>query len=97
MLGKGDYYPGLIPLCYAYLEHIGCDAETAERVGQYLELLRQRASGELPTAAAWMRGFVSAHPEYARDSVVTPGMHIVQCPKHMYCVMLSIIMRSCCL
>lgn len=34
MLGKGDYYPGLIPLVYAYLGHIGCDAETMDTVDQ---------------------------------------------------------------
>lgn len=32
MIGKGDYYPGLVPLVYAYLEHIHCDRETFKRV-----------------------------------------------------------------
>jgi len=30
--GKGDYFPGLVPLCYAYLDHIKCDRETFKRV-----------------------------------------------------------------
>lgn len=34
MLGKGDYYPGLVPLVYAYLGHIGCDADTMDTVDQ---------------------------------------------------------------
>lgn len=34
MLGKGDYYPGLVPLVYAYLGYIGCDADTMETVDQ---------------------------------------------------------------
>eukprot|EP00611_Tribonema_gayanum_P021905 TRINITY_DN430_c0_g1_i6.p1 TRINITY_DN430_c0_g1~~TRINITY_DN430_c0_g1_i6.p1 ORF type:complete len:493 (-),score=181.48 TRINITY_DN430_c0_g1_i6:302-1780(-) len=74
MMGKGDYYPGLIPLVHAYLEHIGCDSETGSRVHEYMELLRKRASGELPTAATWMRDFVTSHSEYKQDSVVTPGI-----------------------
>ncbi|CAM9434866.1 unnamed protein product, partial [Choristocarpus tenellus] len=34
MLGKGDYYPGLVPLVYAYLGHIGCDEDTMDTVEQ---------------------------------------------------------------
>lgn len=34
MLGKGNYYPGLVPLVYAYLGHIGCDGDTMDTVDQ---------------------------------------------------------------
>lgn len=34
MLGKGNYYPGLIPLVYAYLGHIGCDSDTMDTIDQ---------------------------------------------------------------
>ena len=27
--GKGDYFPGLVPLCYAYLDHMNCDKKGA--------------------------------------------------------------------
>mmetsp|Transcript_4773 Transcript_4773/g.7223 ORF Transcript_4773/g.7223 Transcript_4773/m.7223 type:complete len:774 (+) Transcript_4773:57-2378(+) len=74
MMGKGDHYPGLIPLVFAYLEHIGCDAETSERVEQYMDLIKKRACGELPTAASWMRNFVTSHSEYNKDSVVSPSI-----------------------
>eukprot|EP00611_Tribonema_gayanum_P021824 TRINITY_DN4282_c0_g1_i5.p1 TRINITY_DN4282_c0_g1~~TRINITY_DN4282_c0_g1_i5.p1 ORF type:complete len:514 (-),score=226.07 TRINITY_DN4282_c0_g1_i5:711-2165(-) len=67
----GGGYPGLIPLVYAYLDYIGTDAATFERVEAYLELLRRRASGEVMTAAAWMRRFVTRHPAYCGDSVVS--------------------------
>ena len=67
MTGKGDYFPGLVPLIYAYLELIDCDPRTLERVSQYLELIRKRALGELMTPATWMREFVMAHPEYKKD------------------------------
>lgn len=36
---------GLIPLCYAYLDYIGCERETQRRVGTYLEFIRKRATG----------------------------------------------------
>lgn len=39
--GKGKYFPGLIPLVYAYLEYIQCDAETFRRVDQYLQFLEK--------------------------------------------------------
>ena len=39
---------------------------------RYLELAERRATGELPTAAKWIRDFVAAHPSYRHDSVVGP-------------------------
>ena len=70
----GDGFPGLIPAVYGYLEALGCDPLTAGRLRPYLTLLSKRASGELPTAAQWIRTFVRSHPEYAGDGRVTPGI-----------------------
>ncbi|CAI5730208.1 unnamed protein product [Peronospora destructor] len=70
MLGKGSYFPGLIPLVYAYLDYIECDESTLTLVKKYMGLIAKRATGELPTAATWMRRFVRAHPDYRHDSVV---------------------------
>ncbi|POM64164.1 Glutamate-cysteine ligase catalytic subunit [Phytophthora palmivora] len=70
MLGKGSYFPGLIPLVYAYLDYIECDEATRTLVEKYMCLIAKRATGELPTAATWMRRFVRAHPDYRHDSVV---------------------------
>ncbi len=36
MTGKGAYYPGLIPLCHAYLDFIQCDRETRAKVCRYI-------------------------------------------------------------
>jgi hypothetical protein len=71
MTGKGNYFPGLIPLVFAYLDHIQCDEFTFNRVSQYLELIEKRAKGELITPATWMRNFVRSHPSYKGDSVVS--------------------------
>lgn len=71
MCGKGDYYPGLIPLVFAYLDHIQCDKFTFDRVSQYLHVIEKRAKGELLTPATWMRNFVRSHPAYKQDSVVS--------------------------
>jgi glutamate--cysteine ligase catalytic subunit len=70
-LGKEDYYPGLLPLIYAYLEFINCDATTMDRVSMYLEFIEKRATGELMTPSTWMRKFVKEHPAYQHDSVIT--------------------------
>ena len=72
LTGKGGYYPGLVPLVLVYLDSIGCDPDTASRVQAYVDLIVKRASGELQTAAAWQRDFVRQHPDYKKDSVVTP-------------------------
>lgn len=71
MTGKGDYFPGLIPLVYAYLDYINCDSVTRARLNTYLEFIERRATGELVTPATWMRNFVRTHPAYKGDSVVS--------------------------
>jgi glutamate--cysteine ligase catalytic subunit len=65
-----DDFPGLIPLVESYLDSVNVDVVTRCELATYLDLIRKRASGELWTAAKWIRHFVAAHPEYKRDSVV---------------------------
>jgi glutamate--cysteine ligase catalytic subunit len=71
MTGKGDYFPGLIPLVYAYLDYINCDSITRQRLSTYLDFIERRAVGELVTPATWMRNYVRTHPAYKGDSVVS--------------------------
>jgi glutamate--cysteine ligase catalytic subunit len=71
MSGKGEYFPGLIPLIFAYLDHINCDKVTLERLTMYLDFIERRARGELITPATWMRTYVRNHPAYKHDSVVS--------------------------
>ncbi len=40
-------------------------------LSRYLRHLRKRAAGEIMTTAAWIRHFVTSHPSYGKDSVVT--------------------------
>jgi len=65
-----DAFPGLIPLVESYLDSVNVDVQTRCELATYLDLIRRRASGELCTAARWIRDFVAAHPAYRRDSVV---------------------------
>jgi len=71
MTGKGDYFPGLIPLVRAYLDHINCCAVTTGKLTQYLDFIESRATGELVTPATWMRNYIRSHPDYKGDSVVS--------------------------
>jgi len=71
MRGKGDYFPGLIPLVSSYLDHINCESATRERLNTYLDFIERRAIGELVTPATWMRNYVRNHPAYKGDSVVS--------------------------
>ncbi|KAK5987530.1 Glutamate--cysteine ligase [Cladobotryum mycophilum] len=65
----GDF-PGLIPIVESYLDSVNVDVETRCELATYLSLISKRASGELDTAARWIRNFVDAHPNYKHDSVV---------------------------
>ena len=49
------------------------DAHVAQ-VNEYLDLLRARARGQLPSGARFLRDFVLNHPEYKHDSVLTEGI-----------------------
>jgi len=71
MNGKGDYFPGLIPLVLAYLDFINCDDLTLVKLKSYMDFISKRASGELLTPATWMRNFIKSHPAYKNDSVVS--------------------------
>merc|ERR1719223_204691 len=71
MTGKGDYFPGLIPLVRAYVDYIKCDPIANERITLYLDFIEKRAIGVLKTPATWMRNFVRNHPSYEGDSVVS--------------------------
>lgn len=65
-----DGFPGLIPLVESYLDGVNMDVVTRCELATYLDLIRRRASGELWTAAKWIREFVASHPSYKHDSVV---------------------------
>ncbi|KAK7744510.1 glutamate--cysteine ligase [Cytospora paraplurivora] len=64
-------FPGLIPLVESYLDSVNVDVVTRCELATYLDLIRKRASGELWTAAKWIRHFVGGHPAYKADSVVS--------------------------
>ncbi|KAK6865011.1 glutamate-cysteine ligase catalytic subunit [Apiospora arundinis] len=64
-------FPGLIPIVESYLDSVNVDVQTRCELATYLDLIRRRASGELWTAARWIRDFVDRHPAYQHDSVVS--------------------------
>jgi glutamate--cysteine ligase catalytic subunit len=65
-----ELFPGLLPTLRMYVQDTFAEAEpeAVKAVLPYLDLLSQRASGRLPTAARWMRNFVTRHPHYERGS-----------------------------
>ncbi|RWS09698.1 glutamate--cysteine ligase catalytic subunit-like protein [Dinothrombium tinctorium] len=69
--GKGSHFPGLVPLLRQYLVSIEIDAETHCTIQQYLNLIANRASGNVMTNAAWIRKYVREHEQYNKDSVVS--------------------------
>jgi glutamate--cysteine ligase catalytic subunit len=69
MAGKGSF-KGLAPLILTYLDLIKTDTATMKTIGNYLDFIVARASGELMTPAQWMRKFVREHPDYKGDSIV---------------------------
>ena len=42
---------------------------------RYLHFLSERATGQIPTGATFLRQYVTEHPAYNRDSLVTPEIN----------------------
>ncbi|KAK9236655.1 glutamate-cysteine ligase-domain-containing protein [Lipomyces kononenkoae] len=63
-------FPGLVRLVQDYLDSMSVDVETRCTLNAYMDLISKRASGELYTAARWIREFIRGHPKYQFDSVV---------------------------
>eukprot|EP00667_Euglena_gracilis_P001614 EG_transcript_1613 len=72
MNGKPDNFPGLIPMVHNYLDLLECYGEARIMLNQYLSLIASRAAGKFKTPAQFMREFLTAHPTYKKDSVVSP-------------------------
>jgi len=72
--GKGEY-SGLIPLIRVHLDTLNIEkthgVETRNQIEKYLSFISKKASGELPTTATWIRKFVTSHPAYKNDCVIT--------------------------
>ncbi|XP_077488541.1 glutamate--cysteine ligase [Amblyomma americanum] len=69
--GKTGEFPGLIPLIRMFVSSMDVDVDTQCTIQQYLNLIQKRASGDLLTTASWMRKFITNHPDYKQDSVVS--------------------------
>ncbi len=57
---------------YIALSHL--QSEEYQTLNSYLDIISGKASGELFTAASWMRHFLINHPAYQQDSIVTEEM-----------------------
>ncbi|KAJ5185914.1 Glutamate-cysteine ligase catalytic subunit [Penicillium cf. griseofulvum] len=65
-----DGFPGLVAIVRYYLKQSKMATAEQEKIAPYLELISERASGENPTPATWMRKFVRSHEDYRQDSYV---------------------------
>ncbi|WWC96482.1 hypothetical protein V866_003350 [Kwoniella sp. B9012] len=69
--GDGDLFPGLMGLVNAYLNSLNVDVCTKCELRRYLDLIKYRAKGQLVTPATWIRRFITSHPAYQNDSIVS--------------------------
>lgn len=71
IVNGSDRFPGFISLIKEYLSNLDIDVDTQCTIKQYLQFIEARASGKLLTAASWIRKFVTTHPKYNQDSIVS--------------------------
>eukprot|EP00930_Biecheleria_cincta_P020470 TRINITY_DN153_c0_g1_i4.p1 TRINITY_DN153_c0_g1~~TRINITY_DN153_c0_g1_i4.p1 ORF type:complete len:231 (-),score=52.29 TRINITY_DN153_c0_g1_i4:99-791(-) len=71
ILKGNSSFEGLVPLCKQYMCRNRCDHATRQTLERYMDFIVERATGNLPTDASWMRDFVMSHPTYKHDGRVT--------------------------
>jgi len=71
ILNGNGVFQGLVPLCKGYIRDSCHDHTTGQRLERYMDFISERAVGNLPTDAKWMRDFVMSHPTYEHDGRVT--------------------------
>jgi glutamate--cysteine ligase catalytic subunit len=70
MNGNADF-KGILPLMNVYLASAAVEQNTRNVISKYLSFISKRAAGELLTPASWIRQFVTNHPHYNHDSIVS--------------------------
>ncbi|KAJ3223275.1 hypothetical protein HK099_001316 [Clydaea vesicula] len=68
--GKEGSFVGLIPLILSYLNSMPLEHNIVSGLERYVDLVKGKANGSIPTTASWIRNFVLNHPDYKQDSVV---------------------------
>lgn len=68
--GKG--FIGLIPLVERFLAEDDHGSRNTQKIREYVEFIRLRSLGDIPTAAQYWRKFVTSHSDYQHDSRITP-------------------------
>ena len=70
--GKGEFL-GLLGYIDKYLiDVVGCCTERYHQISRYLNFIRKRACGEIPTGAKYLRNLITNHRDYRKDSIITP-------------------------
>ena len=80
MNGKQGF-PGLIQMIRAYIALSDLENTDYEVLYEYLNIISGKADGSFHTAASWIRSFVSSHPSYKFDSVVSDEITFDLCEK----------------
>jgi len=74
IMNGSENFSGIIPLVRQFLDEkkgAEIDDETYKKLNCYLQFISERASGKLSTNATWIREFVTSHPAYDKNSVVS--------------------------
>ncbi len=64
-------YKGIFPLIEELIAEQPGSLEEKNKIREYLQFLKGRASGQYKTGAKFIRDFVLNHPNYKQDSIVT--------------------------
>lgn len=67
-------FPGLVNIVLSFLRRQNVGEDQISQLSTYLDIVRQRANGVVPTPAKWMRGFVKAHPKYQGDGRISESV-----------------------
>ncbi|KAJ3255546.1 hypothetical protein HK103_006182 [Boothiomyces macroporosus] len=66
---------GVCSIIDRYLDEVDTPGSTRQILKDHVNIVREKAIGKRKTGAAWIRDFVTNHPAYKHDSVVTPEIN----------------------
>ncbi|KAJ3323798.1 hypothetical protein HDV06_001168 [Boothiomyces sp. JEL0866] len=66
---------GICSIIERYLDEVDTPESTRQILKDHVNMVRERAIGKRKTGASWIREFVTNHPAYRHDSIVTPEIN----------------------
>lgn len=71
IINGGKNFDGFIPYVQKYIDSLNIEKSEKLKFEEYISFVSKKASGKLKTTATFIREYITSHPKYQHDSVVS--------------------------